>query len=127
LPSALLSLNQGLSDPIHIPRVREVEDYALNQQAAAPFGPMISGDIAAAPYIRHKELLPGMYEEHEVPEYDADDKDMAWLHNVNTKVSCSSSSSSNATTSTECKAACPCQWWRCSVSSVQHNGWTFLL
>jgi hypothetical protein len=71
--------------------VREVEDYALNQQAAAPFGPMISGDIAAAPYIRHKELLPGMYEEHEVPEYDADDKDMAWLHNVNTKVSSGSS------------------------------------
>ncbi|WIA32219.1 hypothetical protein OEZ86_003068 [Tetradesmus obliquus] len=76
---------KGPSSPIHIPRVREVEDYALNQAAAATFGPMISGDIAAAPYIRHKELLPGMYEEHQVPEYDADDKDMAWLHNVNTK------------------------------------------
>ena len=76
--------------------MREVEDYALNQAAAAPFGPMISGDIAAAPYIRHKELLPGMYEEHQVPEYDADDKDMAWLHNVNTKVCSSSSSSSSA-------------------------------
>ncbi|KAF6255061.1 hypothetical protein COO60DRAFT_253980 [Scenedesmus sp. NREL 46B-D3] len=46
---------------------------------------MINGDIAAAPYIRHKELRPGMYEEREVPEYDADDKDLAWLHNVNTK------------------------------------------
>jgi hypothetical protein len=95
-PPSFALQNQGLSDPIHIPRVREVEDYALNQQAAAPFGPMISGDIAAAPYIRHKELLPGMYEEHEVPEYDADDKDMAWLHNVNTKVSSCSSSSNNA-------------------------------
>jgi hypothetical protein len=87
--------------------VREVEDYALNQQAAAPFGPMISGDIAAAPYIRHKELLPGMYEEHEVPEYDADDKDMAWLHNVNTKVSCGIALQQQQQVATPVFAMCP--------------------
>lgn len=72
-----------------IPRVREVADYAANQQAAAHHRPMVPGDIAAAPYLRHKELLPGMYEEHQVTEYDLDDRDLAWLSNVNTKVSSS--------------------------------------
>jgi hypothetical protein len=48
---------------------------------------MIEGSIAAAPYLRHKEHLD-MYEEGHAAEYDADNDDMAWLDNINSKVGC---------------------------------------
>lgn len=69
-----------------MPQVRNVQDYHLNQQAAAQHGPMIDGDIAAAPYLRHQQLLPGVYEENQPTEYSIDDEDVAWLNNINTKV-----------------------------------------
>jgi hypothetical protein len=81
--------------PIHIPRVRLVADYDLNQEAAEHHGPMIEGDMAAAPYLRHKEHLD-MYDEHHSAEYDADDADIKWLDNINSKVGLRSSSSSCA-------------------------------
>eukprot|EP00775_Hariotina_reticulata_P013022 gene13022-13151_t len=74
---------QGPGSPIAVPRVREVPDYELNQQAAAHHGPMFHGDINAVPYLRHKELLPGMYDEHHQAEYDADDEDMAFIAGIN--------------------------------------------
>lgn len=75
----------SLQGPIHIPLVRLVADYELNQEAAAHHGPMIQGDMAAAPYLRHKEHLD-MYDEHTSAEYDADDDDMTWLDSINSKV-----------------------------------------
>lgn len=74
------------SGPIAVPRVRTVEDYHVNQQAAAHHGPFIEGPVAAAPYLRHKHVLPGMYEEHQPTEYDVDDDDIAWLGKMNAKV-----------------------------------------
>jgi len=71
--------------PIVIPRVRPAADYDLNLQAAAHHGPMIEGDIAAAPYLRHKEH-PDIYNEHQPAEYDADEDDIAWLDSINCKV-----------------------------------------
>jgi hypothetical protein len=68
-----------------IPKVRLVGDYELNQEAAAHHGPMIEGDIAAAPYLRHKEHLD-VYDDHHAAEYDADEGDMNWLNNLNSKV-----------------------------------------
>jgi hypothetical protein len=80
---------KGPGSPIAVPRVREVPDYELNQQAAVHHGPMVQGDINAAPYLRHKELLPGMYDDHHQAEYDADDEDMAFIAGINNpKVSC---------------------------------------
>jgi len=45
---------------------------------------MVAGGINAAPYLRHKELLPGMYEEHQQAEYDADDEDTAFISQAST-------------------------------------------
>lgn len=71
--------------PIHIPRVRLVSDYDLNKEAAEHHGPMIEGDMAAAPYLRHKEHQD-MYDEHNAAEYDADDDDIKWLDSINSTV-----------------------------------------
>lgn len=83
LPALLFCMQAA--GPIHIPRVRLVADYDLNQEAAEHHGPMIEGDMAAAPYLRHKEHLD-MYDEHDTAEYDADDADIKWLDNINSKV-----------------------------------------
>jgi hypothetical protein len=65
--------------------VRLVADYNLNKEAAEHHGPMIEGDMAAAPYLRHKEHLD-MYDDQHAAEYDADDSDIAWLDSINSKV-----------------------------------------
>jgi hypothetical protein len=58
---------------------------------------MIEGDMATAPYLRHKEHMH-VYDDHHSAEYDADDEDIAWLDKINSKVratlACCSSSSS---------------------------------
>jgi hypothetical protein len=102
----------SLQGPIHIPRVRLVADYELNQEAAAHHGPMIpQGNMAAAPYLRHKEHLD-MYDEHKAAEYDADDDDMKWLDSINSKVGVlaggagSSSTSSSIISSNGIVCAC---------------------
>lgn len=83
--AAALFLSLQAGGAIVIPKVRLTADYDLNKQAAAHHGPMIDGDIAAAPYLRHKEHLD-MYDEHQAAEYDADEDDIAWLDGINSKV-----------------------------------------
>lgn len=46
---------------------------------------MIEGDMATAPYLRHKEHQH-VYDDHHSAEYDADDEDVAWLDKINSKV-----------------------------------------
>lgn len=80
----LCRVQAAATGPIAIPKVRIIDDYHLNQQAADHHGPMISGNIAAAPYLRHQQ--PGVYDEHQQAEYVVDDEDLAWLNSSNTKV-----------------------------------------
>ena len=80
-----LPVQAAAAGPIAIPKVRVIEDYHMNQQAAAHHEPMIRGNIAAAPYLRHQH--PGVYDEHQQAEYNIDDEDVAWLNNLNAKVS----------------------------------------
>lgn len=71
---------------IHIPGVRPVADYACNEAALAVRGPSIRGDVAAAPYVRYQEVLPGVYDEHQVAEYDMSSEDEAFLRKLNGQV-----------------------------------------
>eukprot|EP00878_Enallax_costatus_P026716 GHUV01028698.1.p1 GENE.GHUV01028698.1~~GHUV01028698.1.p1 ORF type:complete len:297 (+),score=88.60 GHUV01028698.1:302-1192(+) len=82
-PARRAAEQAAAAGPIAIPKVRVIEDYHLNQQAAAHHGPMIRGNIAAAPYLRHQQ--PGGYDEHQQGEYNVDDEDVAWLNNTNSK------------------------------------------
>jgi len=76
----------GVQD-IHVPGVRIVEDYAANERVMAVHGPQIAGDVAAAPYVRYTEWLPGMYDEHQRPaDYDVESDDEAFLAKVNGQV-----------------------------------------
>jgi hypothetical protein len=66
--------------------VREVPDYAANQAAAAPAVAAAMANAHAAGYTRYLELLPNMYEEHCMADYDMDSEDEDWLRKVNSKV-----------------------------------------
>jgi hypothetical protein len=90
LASSFSTLPVSCSPPpqqgITIPQVREVPDYAANQAAAAPAVAAAMANAHAAGYTRYLELLPNMYEEHCMADYDMDSEDEDWLRKVNSKV-----------------------------------------
>lgn len=81
-PPSPLALRPPPQEPrIHVPRVRQVPDYQLNQAALVPRPTFtsVAGGGLAQPYVRWHPPLPGMYEEGTAPEYDVDEADEAWL------------------------------------------------
>jgi hypothetical protein len=71
---------------ITIPPVRQIQDYQLNKAAVAGRRESAHDDVHAAPYVRHQELLPGMYEDQQHAEYDMDEQDEELLNKLNAQV-----------------------------------------
>ena len=71
---------------ITIPPVRQIDEYHLNKAAVAGRRESAHDDLHAAPYVRHQELLPGMYEDQQHAEYDMDEQDEEILNKLNAQV-----------------------------------------
>jgi hypothetical protein len=83
---------QAAAQPvIHIPAVREVEDYdETNAKAVRPVQRYAELDSTTSAYCRYQDMWVRQTVAQVITEYDADDADQEWLAKFNAKVSQSS-------------------------------------
>lgn len=71
---------------IHIPRVREVSDYAENEAALRPSSRYADIDPATSAYVRNQDMYVRQTIQQVVTDYDMDEGDEQWLTTHNAKV-----------------------------------------
>jgi hypothetical protein len=82
-----LTLQAAAQPVIHIPAVREVEDYdETNAKAVQPVQRYAELDSTTSAYCRYQDMWVRQTVAQVITEYDADDADQEWLVKFNAKV-----------------------------------------